>query len=157
MAYGNSQARGCIWAAAAGLCHRKRKAVSKLDLHCSSWQRQLLNPLSEAKDWTHVLMDTSQVCYHWAATGILILLFLITPSSQCFKLLLTIWDCAIPSIRTSSFYLLQIILSCSEQNSIMTFSALGKMGPSRLRWVNIGRDNNLNSWKFEISRQITPG
>ena len=29
------------------------------DLHHSSQQHQILNPLSEARDWTHVLMDTS--------------------------------------------------------------------------------------------------
>ena len=31
------------------------------DLHDSSWQRQILNPLREARDQTHVFMDTSQV------------------------------------------------------------------------------------------------
>ena len=31
------------------------------DLHHSSWQRQVLNLLSEARDRTCVLMDTSQV------------------------------------------------------------------------------------------------
>ena len=31
------------------------------DLHHSSQQRQILNPLSEAKDQTCILMDTSQV------------------------------------------------------------------------------------------------
>ena len=31
------------------------------DLHHSSWQRQILNPLSEARDRTHSLMDTIQV------------------------------------------------------------------------------------------------
>ena len=30
------------------------------DLYHSSWQRQILNPLSEAGDRTHVLMDPSQ-------------------------------------------------------------------------------------------------
>ena len=29
------------------------------NLHCSSQQRHILNPLSEARDRTHVLMDTS--------------------------------------------------------------------------------------------------
>ena len=43
MAYGGSQARGLIVAVAAGPCH-------------SSWQRQLLNPLSEARDRTRNLM-----------------------------------------------------------------------------------------------------
>ena len=31
------------------------------DLHCSSWQHQILNALSEARDWTCILMDTSRV------------------------------------------------------------------------------------------------
>ena len=31
------------------------------DLHHSSWQCQILNPLSEARDRTYVLMDTSQI------------------------------------------------------------------------------------------------
>ena len=33
------------------------------DLHHSSWQRRILNPLSRASDRTCVLMDTSWVCY----------------------------------------------------------------------------------------------
>ena len=28
------------------------------DLHCSLWQNWILNPMSEAKDGTHILMDT---------------------------------------------------------------------------------------------------
>ena len=31
------------------------------DLHCRSRQCQILNPLSRARDQTHILMDTSQV------------------------------------------------------------------------------------------------
>ena len=31
------------------------------DLHCSLWQLQILNPLCEARDGTHTLMDTSQI------------------------------------------------------------------------------------------------
>ena len=33
------------------------------DLHYSSWQRWILNPLSEVRDRTLVLMDTSQVLH----------------------------------------------------------------------------------------------
>ena len=39
------------------------------DLHRSSQQHRILNPLSEARDRTHTLMDTSQVCYLGATTG----------------------------------------------------------------------------------------
>ena len=31
------------------------------DLHYILWQCQIPNPLREASDWTHILMDTSQV------------------------------------------------------------------------------------------------
>ena len=39
------------------------------DLHRSSQQRWILNPLSEAGDWTCNLMVPSQVHNHWATTG----------------------------------------------------------------------------------------
>ena len=34
------------------------------NLYCSSWQLWILNPLSRARNQTHILMDTSQVHYH---------------------------------------------------------------------------------------------
>ena len=34
------------------------------DLYHSPWQRQILNPLSEARDRTCALMDASQICFH---------------------------------------------------------------------------------------------
>ena len=37
------------------------------DLHCSSWQRGILNPLIRARDQTCILMDTSWVHFHKAA------------------------------------------------------------------------------------------
>ena len=39
------------------------------DLDHSSRQRWILNPLSEARDQTHILMVTSQICFLWATTG----------------------------------------------------------------------------------------
>ena len=45
VAYGSFQARGCIAAAAAGL----RQSFQQL---------QMLNPMSEARDQSHILMDT---------------------------------------------------------------------------------------------------
>ena len=49
------------------------------NLHHSSRPCQILNPLSEARDWTHVLMDTSQIHFHWATTGTLRNTFQILP------------------------------------------------------------------------------
>jgi len=39
------------------------------NLHHSSWQCQILNPLSKARDQIWVFTDTSRVSYHWATTG----------------------------------------------------------------------------------------
>ena len=36
------------------------------DLHCSSRQPPILNPLSGARDWTYILMDACWV-YYWAS------------------------------------------------------------------------------------------
>ena len=44
-------------------------ATAMQDLSCicklrhSSWQHWILNPLSDARDGTRILMDTSHVCY----------------------------------------------------------------------------------------------
>ena len=54
-AYESFQARGRIRAAAASLQHSYSNTGSEpllCDLHCSSWQCQVLNPLSKARDWT---------------------------------------------------------------------------------------------------------
>ena len=54
-----------IRAAAAGLCHNHSNTSNDpscfCNLHCSSWQCQILNPLSRARDRTCILMDTSCV------------------------------------------------------------------------------------------------
>ena len=39
------------------------------DLHHSSWQCWILNPLSEARDQTQILRNSSQTHYNWAMTG----------------------------------------------------------------------------------------
>ena len=44
-------------------------------LHHSSWQCQILNPLSEAWDRTCVLMDVSHICFHWAMVETPVLFF----------------------------------------------------------------------------------
>ena len=39
------------------------------NLHHNSWQCQIFNPLSEARDWTRNLMVRSQICFHCATMG----------------------------------------------------------------------------------------
>ena len=39
-------------------------------LHHSSQQHQIINPLSEARDQTCILMDPSHIHFHWATTEI---------------------------------------------------------------------------------------
>ena len=39
------------------------------DIHHSSWQCQIPDPLSKARDQTCILMDTSQICFCCATTG----------------------------------------------------------------------------------------
>ena len=65
-AYGGSQARGVIGAAAAGLHH-------------SSQQLRILNPLSKARDQTHNLMVPSRICFCCATTGTAASTFLMLP------------------------------------------------------------------------------
>ena len=48
-----------------------------LEVHHSSRQCWTLNPLSEARIRTHVLMDTSWVCYSWTTMGTLAYLFVL--------------------------------------------------------------------------------
>ena len=62
-ACGDSQARGQIRAAAAGLypARATQDPSCVSDLHHSSQQRWVLNPLSEARDRTHILVDTTRI------------------------------------------------------------------------------------------------
>ena len=68
MAYGSSQDRGWIGAAAMSLYHSQSNEGSKTHL----WPTPQLtampdpDPLSEARDQTHILMDTSQICFYCA-------------------------------------------------------------------------------------------
>ena len=68
-AYGSSQARGRIEAAATATATATPNPSHICDLHHSSQQHWILNPLGKARNWTRVLMDTSWVCYHGAMMG----------------------------------------------------------------------------------------
>ena len=71
MAYGDSQAR--VESELQLLAYSTATATSNpsriCDLHHSSQQHQVCNPLSKARDWTHILIDPSWVHNHWAMMG----------------------------------------------------------------------------------------
>ena len=56
VAHGSFQARGHFGAAVASL--RIATVMPDLSHICNLWQYQILNPLIEARDGTHILMDT---------------------------------------------------------------------------------------------------
>ena len=60
MVYGRSQARGQIGGTAAGQCYSYNKTGSKLHLQPTPQLMAMPDPLSKARDQTHILMDTSQ-------------------------------------------------------------------------------------------------
>ena len=71
-AYGGSQARGRIEAVPPSLHHSHSNTRSVLHLPPTprgSWQHWKLNPLSKARDQTCVLIDASQIRFHWAMMG----------------------------------------------------------------------------------------
>ena len=70
-AYGGFQARDGIRATAASLRHNHNNTESEPYLWPTPQltRCQILILLSKARDWTHILMDVSQVCYHWAMMG----------------------------------------------------------------------------------------
>ena len=60
---------GQIRATAASHSHSNPRSEPRLRLHHSSWQCKILNPLSEARDWTRILIDSSHVHYLSATVG----------------------------------------------------------------------------------------
>ena len=62
VAFGSSQGRGWIGAAAEAYATARATAVVDLSLICNVYhslrQCQILNPLSKARDRTHILTDT---------------------------------------------------------------------------------------------------
>ena len=66
IAYRGSQAKGRIGAVATSLHHSHTATPDPshvCNLHHSSWQCRILNPLDEARARTHIFMDTGSICY----------------------------------------------------------------------------------------------
>ena len=71
VAHGSSQARGQMeLQLPAYTTARATRDLGRVhDLHHSSWLCQIHNPLIKVRDWTHIFMDISRVCYSWATMG----------------------------------------------------------------------------------------
>ena len=71
LAYKSSQARGWIRAVAASLHYSTATPDLSCicNLHHSSQQCRIPDPLSEARDWTHIFMDTNRICFCCTTRG----------------------------------------------------------------------------------------
>ena len=69
--------RGPVGATAAGLCHGYSNMGSEPCLWPTPQLTAMLDPypLSKARDWTCILMDASEIRFHWATTGTPVILF----------------------------------------------------------------------------------
>ena len=92
MAHWGFWARGWIRAVAAGLHHSHSNSGSELCLISTPQLKARSELLSEAREWTCALMDTSQVCYRWITMGTpvvslggLFRISLMTIVRQCFS------------------------------------------------------------------------
>ena len=73
-AYGGSQAKGRIWATTAAYTRATAtQDTSRIcDLHHSSWQSRILNPMNEARDQTCNFTVPSQIRFRCATKGTLV-------------------------------------------------------------------------------------
>ena len=94
-AYGGSQHRGLIGTVSANLARATAIPDSRRlwNLQHSSQQRQILNPVSKARDQTCNLMVPSQICFPWATMGTPVFVIFITANDLHSKAL---FQCGIP-------------------------------------------------------------
>ena len=85
-AYGCSQARGWIRSTAMAIATSDPSCIC--DLHYSTQQHRILNPISKARDPTKNLTVPSQICFCWATMGTPInMFFFLQPHLQHMKVL----------------------------------------------------------------------
>ena len=96
--YAGSQAWGRIGAVAAG------DPSHVCNLHHSWGQCWILNPVSKAREWTHVLLETSRVCYPLSPDRISDLCFSMLPIQWKRKVVAVLWYISV--IDIFSFFLI---------------------------------------------------
>ena len=110
-AYGSSQIRSELQLLAYTTATVTQDLSCVCDLHHSSRQHQIPDPLSKARDRTPILIDTSRIHFHCATTG--------TPQRNSFQL--SVIPLSICEGRRSD--------SCEQhQEALWWLSALGKTG-----------------------------
>ena len=86
------------------------------NLHHSSQQHWILNPLSEARNWTRILMDTSQICFCWATMRTPYFIFLKNLFFFFFSQTHGIWQ--LPGQGLNPNFSCNLCLSCNYARSL---------------------------------------
>ena len=100
------------------------------DIHHSSQQRQIPDPLSEARDQTHILMGTSWIRFHCATTGFPHVYFPVLPPAHWF-------------FRVSGHRLNQVQRLTRAVKR--TYFLSKPLGPELL-WLGDGSESQLTAW-----------
>ena len=92
---------GSDWCYSCQPMPQQRRMSCVCDLHHNSCQNQIPNPLSEARDRTCILMDTSRICFHCITTG--------TPYKSVFLILPYFKTSYIRNIKTLQIFFISFV------------------------------------------------
>lgn len=128
------------------------------DLHHSSQQHQILNPLSEARDWTCNIFILVRFVTCWVTMGIPIFSFLFFPFLFISFLQSYLWHMEVPRLGIKSeLQLPAYTTACSNTRFLTNWARLGIKSASSWRpyWVLSLLSHNRNSSDFFFNVRLS--
>ena len=100
-----------LWPLAYATTTAKPDRSCVYDLHHSSRQHQILNPLNKARYWICILMDPSQICFHWATMGTPNIIFItIVDVIWNFRPRVYVWNNFLCICHFKAYFFLQFLI-----------------------------------------------